>query len=36
DFKSIIIFIGAFILSYKKFDPILLIIISGILGYILY
>ncbi|CAG7839335.1 chromate transporter [Clostridium novyi B str. ATCC 27606] len=36
DFKSIIIFICAFILSYKKFDPILLIIISGILGYILY
>lgn len=37
DYKSIIIFVMAFILSYKyKFDPILMIIVSGVLGYIVY
>lgn len=36
DYKSVIIFISVFALSYKKIDPILLIIISGFFGYILY
>jgi chromate transporter len=37
DYKSIIIFIAAFVLSYKyKADPILLTIISGAAGFILY
>lgn len=37
DYKSIIIFAAAFIASYKyEFDPILLTIIAGILGFILY
>lgn len=37
DYKSAIIFAAAFLLSYKyKLDPILLTIISGIAGYILY
>jgi chromate transporter len=37
DYKSIIIFVVAFIASYKyKFDPILLTIIAGVLGVIIY
>lgn len=37
DYKSIAIFVVAFILSFKyKFDPILMIIISGVVGFILY
>jgi chromate transporter len=37
DVKSILIFIGAFIASFKfKADPILLTVISGVLGFILY
>jgi chromate transporter len=37
DYKSVILFIGAFFASYKyKADPILLTVIAGILGYILY
>ncbi|KEH98532.1 chromate transporter [Clostridium botulinum C/D str. BKT12695] len=37
DYKSIIIFLVAFILSFKyKFDPILMIIISGVVGFIVY
>lgn len=37
DYKSILIFAGAFIASFKyKTDPILLTIISGVLGFILY
>lgn len=37
DYKSIIIFLFAFILSYKyKMDPILLSFLAGIAGYILY
>lgn len=36
DYKSIILFLGVFIASLKKVDPILLIVIVGILGVILY
>jgi chromate transporter len=37
DFKSIIIFAAAFFASYKyKADPILLTVVAGIIGYILY
>lgn len=37
DYKSVLIFLGAFIASYKyKLDPILLTCISAILGIILY
>lgn len=37
DYKSILIFLGAFIASFKfKADPILLTVISGVLGFILY
>jgi chromate transporter len=37
DYKSMIIFIAAFVLSYKyKTDPILLTIISGAAGFLLY
>lgn len=37
DYKSFIIFIGIFIASYKyEADPILLTVISGIIGFILY
>lgn len=37
DYKSIIIFIAAFIASYKyKLDPILLTIIAGVVGYVVY
>lgn len=37
DYKSVVIFLVAFLLSFKyKFDPILMIIISGIVGFLLY
>jgi chromate transporter len=37
DYKSVLIFLGAFIASYKlKLDPILMTVIAGIVGYILY
>lgn len=36
DYKSWLIFAGVFIASLKKVDPILLIVIAGILGYFLY
>lgn len=37
DYKSIMIFVGVFIASFKyKVDPILLTVISGFLGFILY
>ena len=37
DYKSWLIFIGAFLLTFKfKMDPILMIVIAGIVGYILY
>lgn len=37
DYKSIIIFVASFIALYKyEFDPILLTIIAGVLGFILY
>lgn len=37
DYKSILIFVGVFIASFKyKVDPILLTVISGFLGFILY
>lgn len=37
DFKSILIFTGTFIASYKfDMDPILLTVIAGVLGFILY
>lgn len=37
DFKSILIFVGTFIASYKfDMDPILLTVIAGVLGFILY
>lgn len=37
DYKSFIIFIGAFIISLKfKIDPIVLTIVSGIIGFIVY
>jgi chromate transporter len=37
DFKSIIIFAAAFFASYKyKADPILLTVVAGIVGYVLY
>ncbi|MCC8174802.1 MAG: chromate transporter [Odoribacter sp.] len=36
DYKSWIIFACVFIASLKKIDPILLIVISGIVGYFLY
>lgn len=37
DYKSVVIFGAAFIASYKyEFDPILLTIIAGVLGFILY
>lgn len=36
DIYSWFIFLMAFILTYKDFDPILLIIISGILGFLFY
>lgn len=36
DYKSWLIFTGVFLASLKKIDPILLIVISGILGYLLY
>lgn len=37
DYKSIIIFIVAFIASYKyKLDPILLTVIAGVVGYVVY
>lgn len=37
DYKSFIIFIGVFIASYKyEMDPILLTVISGIIGFIVY
>lgn len=37
DYKSILIFAGVFIASYRfKADPVLLIIISGILGFLFY
>lgn len=36
DYKSILIFIGAFIGFLLKIDPILLIVLSGITGYVLY
>ena len=37
DYKSVIIFLVAFVASYKyKVDPILMTIIAGIAGYILY
>ena len=37
DYKSVIIFVGVFIAAFKyEVDPILLIIISGILGFVLW
>ncbi|QGU94178.1 chromate transporter [Clostridium bovifaecis] len=37
DYKSILIFVGAFILSYKyKVDPILMTVTAGIIGVIIY
>ncbi|MBE6043131.1 MAG: chromate transporter [Clostridium thermopalmarium] len=37
DYKSILIFIGAFILSYKyKIDPILMTVIAAVVGVIVY
>jgi chromate transporter len=37
DFKSVIIFAAAFFASYKyKLDPILLTVIAGVVGYVLY
>lgn len=36
DYKSWLIFGGVFVASFKKVNPILLIIISGILGYVVY
>lgn len=37
DYKSVLIFLGVFIASYKyKKDPILLTVISGAIGFILY
>jgi len=37
DFKSLLIFVGVFIAGYKyKVNPIVLIIISGVLGFVFY
>ncbi len=36
DYKSIIIFIAVIVASLKKVDPILLIVLSGVLGLLLY
>ncbi len=37
DYKSIIVFIGAFILSFQfKLHPILIIILSGVVGWLIY
>ncbi len=36
DYKSWLLFAGVFVASLKKIDPILLIVLSGICGYIMY
>lgn len=37
NFRSFIIFLSAFVLSYKfKMDPILLAVLSGIVGFIVF
>jgi len=37
DYKSVLIFVGVFIAAYKyKANPIVLIIISGVLGFVFY
>lgn len=36
DYKSWLVFAGVFIASLKKVDPILLIVVAGVLGYFIY